>query len=53
MDLCGNETVVGQILLSDYTWAPALGVGLECGATLPEAGFPEAECFVAPCDGIY
>ena len=39
LDLCGNETVVGEFVLSDYTWAPDLAVGKDC-PPLPVSTLP-------------
>lgn len=49
LDLCGNETVVGEFVLNDYTWAPDLAVGTECP---PESTLPEAQCLVEPCEEV-
>lgn len=51
MDLCGNETVVGEIIVNDYTWAPDLAMSTDC-PPFPESNFPEPECFVDECEGI-
>lgn len=50
MDLCGNETVVGELILNDYTWAPDLAMGTSC-PPFPESLLPQAECFIEPCEG--
>lgn len=52
MDLCGNETVVGRIVLNDYTWAPDFAMGTGC-PPLPESGLPPAQCLIPPCDEIH
>lgn len=52
-DLCGNSTVVGEVVLNDYTWSPDLAIGTECGATFPETSLPEAQCIISPCDNSY
>jgi hypothetical protein len=49
MDLCGNETIVGESVVSDYTWAPDLAMSTSCNP-FPEPALPAAECFIAPCD---
>lgn len=46
MDLCGNETVVGEMLMNEYTWAANLAMGSECPE---ESLLPEAECIIPPC----
>jgi hypothetical protein len=48
-DLCGNGSEVGQIALDDWTWAPDLGIGLECP---PQTNLPDAECRISPCSGF-
>jgi hypothetical protein len=48
-DLCGNWTVVGSMMLSDYTWAPDLAMGDTC-PPFPESNLPKAECFISPCE---
>ena len=52
MDLCGNESVVGRMILNDYTWAPDFAMGREC-PPLPESGLPVAQCLIPPCEEIY
>jgi hypothetical protein len=52
MDLCGNETVVGRMILNDYTWAPDFAMDLEC-PPLPESGLPDAQCLIPPCEETY
>jgi hypothetical protein len=51
MDLCGNETIIGTIVLNDYTWAPDFAMGTAC-PPLPESGMPPAQCLIPPCDEI-
>lgn len=48
-DLCGNWTVVGTMLVSDFTFAPDLAMGDNC-PPFPESNLPEAQCLRAPCD---
>jgi hypothetical protein len=47
-DLCGNGSEVGEVQLSDWTWAPDLAIGTSCP---PEPNFPQAECRISPCEG--
>jgi len=49
MDLCGNESIVGEMILNDYTWAPALGMETEC-PPFPVSDLPAAECLIPPCE---
>lgn len=53
MDLCGNETVVGEIILNDYTWAPDLAMSTAECPPFPESQLPEAQCIIPPCDPQY
>jgi len=52
MDLCGNETVVGEFVMNDFTWAPDLAMGAEC-PPFPPSALPAADCLISPCDGAY
>lgn len=47
LDLCGNESVIGEFVLNDYTWAPDLAMGPECP---PTSTLPPAGCLIEPCD---
>jgi hypothetical protein len=47
-DLCGNETVVGQFTVTDYTWTPDLSMAASC-PPFPDSQLPAAECFEPPC----
>lgn len=49
MDLCGNETVIGEFVMNDYTWAPDLAMGPDC-PPFPVSALPTAECIISPCD---
>lgn len=49
MDLCGNETIIGEFVMNDYTWAPDLAMGPEC-PPFPVSVLPIAECLIPPCD---
>jgi hypothetical protein len=51
MDLCGNETVVGEMIMNDYTWAVDLAMGTEC-PPYPESMLPVAQCVIPPCEEI-
>lgn len=48
-DLCGVAEKHSEMVFNEWTWAPDLAIGAECGATLPPSGLPQAECFVQPC----
>lgn len=48
-DLCGISSLQGEMLFNEWTWAPALAIGDECGATLPQPDLPKAQCFIEPC----
>jgi len=47
---CGIAEVVGEANFYDYTWSVDLGTGNDC-PPLPKSNLPEAECFIAPCNG--
>lgn len=51
MDLCGNETTVGEFVMNDYTWAPDLAMGPDC-PPFPESALPEAVCLIPPCEEV-
>jgi hypothetical protein len=51
MDLCGNETIVGEFIMNDYTWAPDLAMDALC-PPFPESALPEAQCLIPPCEEV-
>lgn len=48
-DLCGVIEKQGEMTFNEWTWAPELAIGSECGATLPPSTLPAAACFIEPC----
>ncbi len=50
-DLCGVSEVQGEMTFNEWSWAPALAIGDECGAVQPQSNLPQAECFSEPCLG--
>lgn len=53
MDLCGNESVIGELILNDYTWAPDLAMSTAECPPFPESQLPDAECLIPPCESSY
>jgi hypothetical protein len=50
-NLCGVRELMGSLTFNDWTWAPALALGKECGGSVkPMHSFPPAECVIPPCD---
>jgi hypothetical protein len=50
-NLCGTPEVVGETILTDYTWSVDLAQGREC-PPFPESDLPEAQCFSSPCSSV-
>jgi hypothetical protein len=48
-DMCGEGQVVGDVTMQDYVWAPDLALSKTC-PPLPQSNFPQAQCFLPPCD---
>lgn len=48
-DLCGVEEKQSEMTFNEWTWAPELAIGADCGAELPPSQLPAAECFIEPC----
>jgi hypothetical protein len=48
-NLCGVSELQGEMHFNEWTWAPDLAIGDECGATLPMSNLPERQCIVPPC----
>ena len=47
-NLCGVSSVMGEIQLSKWTWAPDLALSDEC-PPFPESNLPPAQCVIEPC----
>lgn len=48
-NLCGVSELQGEMHFNEWTWAPDLAIGDECGAELPTSNLPERQCIVPPC----
>jgi len=48
-NLCGVAEKQSEMYFNEWTWAPDLASGPDCGATLPPSNLPQAECFIQPC----
>ena len=49
-DLCGVSTIMGEVQLSEWIWAPDLALGDQC-PPFPESNLPPAQCLIEPCGG--
>ena len=47
-DLCGVSSIMGEIQLSEWTWAPDLALSDEC-PPFPKSNLPPAQCVIEPC----
>lgn len=47
-DLCGVSSIMGEIQLSEWIWAPDLALGDSC-PPFPESNLPPAQCLLPPC----
>jgi hypothetical protein len=47
---CGVQEDMGEIMLNEWKWAPDLAIDDSCGAELPPANLPPAQCIIPPCD---
>jgi hypothetical protein len=48
-NLCGVSELQGEMQFNEWTWAPDLAIGNECGATMPTSNLPETQCIIPPC----
>ena len=49
-NLCGVSSIMGEIQLSKWTWAPDLALSDKC-PPFPESNLPPAQCVIEPCGG--
>ena len=47
-DLCGVSSIMGEVQLSEWTWAPDLATSETC-PPFPESNLPPAQCLIEPC----
>jgi len=47
-DLCGVSSIMGEVQLSEWIWAPDLALGDQC-PPFPKSTLPPAQCIIEPC----